>query len=181
MHQFWLLSVINLSGLQQPTAGKVAIEVSQAVSQFSLLQKVPLESTESHKLASWCQMSGPLNARFSFLPSELSVYILKAFLLYGHTRLGSHQGRFNHFIDSFIVWCHDTHVFWKNEKMKDASNLIFLYESDLLKGLNGHLSPEKFCQPSAGGISPGLLRSQVTWVVQPSIICLRMDVGEMCI
>lgn len=65
--------------------------------------------------------------------------------------------------------------------MRDASNLIFLYESDLLKGLNGHLSPEKFCQPPAGGISPGLLRSQVTWVVQPSIICLRMDVGEMCI
>lgn len=123
----------------------------------------------------WTHLQGfhscPLNFQCTYLKHSCSMV----------TQGLGHQGRFNHFIDNFIVWCHDTHVFWKNEKMRDASNLIFLYESDLLKGLNGHLSPEKFCQPSAGGISPELLRSQVTWVVQPSIICLRMDVGEMCI
>lgn len=58
VHLFWLLSVINIFGLQQPASGKVAIEVSEAVSQFSLIQKVPLGSTESHKPLSWHHLSG---------------------------------------------------------------------------------------------------------------------------
>lgn len=53
-------SLANHFGVQKPTAGKLVIEASQAVSQFSLFQTVPLGSTESHKPPSHCQLSGAI-------------------------------------------------------------------------------------------------------------------------
>lgn len=123
---FWLLSVINLLSCSI-LAGKVAIEVSEAVSQFSLLRK---GTPGEHWVIQTFILTPVVWSHLQVLhscPLSFSLYILKALLLYGDTRLGDHQGRFNHFIVGFIVWSHDTHVFWKTENMRHASNLILLY------------------------------------------------------
>lgn len=59
-------SLANHFGVQKPTAGKLVIEASEAVSQFSLFQTVPLGSTESHKLPSHHQPSRAI-CRFCIL------------------------------------------------------------------------------------------------------------------
>lgn len=88
---------------------------------FPSYRKYPWGTLSHKNLHPDARCLGPF-AGFSFLPYELSLYILKAFLLYSHTRLGGHKGRFNHLIDSFIVWCHDNPVFWKKWGMLATSS-----------------------------------------------------------